>query len=185
MVERHAYGGVFHARLTYVFEKHGQGGLDRLFKKMNEMDYGGPESIGEFKIAQKYPMEYMIILLESYVELFGEEDLARMSREAAKKRGIVGFFVRWAANPNTLVKKASEYWPNFYDFGRLTGEVLDEEKGVLRGYDISPAPIFCQSLSSYYKGIFENIRIKDIMVIHTKCQHRGDDHCEWKLDWKR
>ena len=182
---RNAYGGVFQARLTYVMEKHGQDGFDELIKKMNENDYSGPESISGFKTAQKYPMDYMVILVKSYTELFGEKALERMSRESAKKKGIVGFFVRWAANPQILVKKAGEYWPNFYDFGRLEGEVTGEETGVLRGYDLSPAPLFCKSLSWYFAGVFENIRVKSIDVKHTKCVHRGNDHCEWQLVWKK
>ena len=182
---KHAYGGVFQARLQYAIEKHGKKGFENLINMMKEHGYAGPESIEEFKASQKYPLNYLVIMLESYGELFGEEDVYRMTREASKRKGIAGFFIKWAGSPELVIKKAPEYWPQFFDYGHMSGEVLDEKSGIIHGFNVSPDPRFCDVLSEYVRGVLDNIRTKAISIEHNKCVHKGDEHCEWYIKWER
>jgi len=184
LVDRHVYGGVFQARLDYVKEHHGKDGLDRLFKTAKSHGYKGPVNIKEFKVAKPYQFDFLLILMKAYVETFGKSDFAKMSREAAKRKGIIGFFIKWAGSPDLLIKKAQEYWPNFYDFGRLEGEIINDNTGIVRGYDISPDPIFCGSLTDYFTGVFDNLNLKELNVKQVKCVHEDDKLCEWKISWK-
>ncbi|NPA74628.1 MAG: hypothetical protein GXO25_00930 [Euryarchaeota archaeon] len=181
--KRNAYGGVFVARLKYIQEKYGTDGVRRVFAEMKKEGYKGPMSISEFKLGIKYPFEDLMVLFRAIDKLYGRRVLNASSRASAKKTDVVGFFLKWAGSPELIIKKAGEYWGKFYDFGRLEGEA-DENKGVVRGYDISPDPLFCEVLTYYYYGIFDNLRLKNVHVKHTKCVHRGDEHCEWTFSWE-
>lgn len=159
--------------------------MEELLAHAKKNGYSGPMKRDDFKIAKPYPLEYLLIIMHSYIDLFGEKSFDRMAREAAKMRGIIGFLVKWAGSPDLLLSKAQEYWPKFYDFGRLEGEVLDKNKGLVRGYDVSPEPMFCRSLGNYFIGIFENLRYESINVNHVRCVHRGYEFCEWEMVWSK
>lgn len=180
---RMVYGGVFIARFRYIEEKYGTDGLKSLIEEMKSMGYDGPSDPHNFKIGAKYPFEYLLILFRAIKIKYGENVLWVSSKAVAKKKGIVGFFIRWAGTPDTILKKASEYWPKFYTFGKLEGDVINEREAVIRGYDISPDPIFCEVLTHYFEGVLENLPLKNLNVEHTKCVHRGDEHCEWHFSW--
>jgi hypothetical protein len=182
---KNVYGGTFKARLKIVKSKHGEDGLDNLFQKMIDKGYMGPTKAEDFKIREKYPIKHFIIFLESYEELYGWKSLEEMSIKAPRKKGIVGWFVRWAGTPELLIKKASEYWPNFYDFGRIEGVLVNDKKGILTGHGIcKTSPLFCKILTPYFQGVFENLNLTNPKCVHTKCEYRGDDVGEWVLTWE-
>ncbi|GEM_PF-268229 len=183
MQQKQCRGGIFFSRISYVKEKYGMNGLQKLLSEMKKMGYNGPLDEKEIKIMKAYPMDYNIIFLKAYKNVFGEKSFKNMSREAAKRKGIVGTFLKWAGSPEMIIGRAGDYWSKFYLFGKLEGEMVGEKKAVVKGYDVSPDPIFCEHLTEYYKGVFENINIKDLNVEHVKCIHEGDDHCEWVLTW--
>lgn len=185
MSSRNVYGGVYHAIFDYVQERHGVEGVNILFKKAKEHGFTSPVQKKDYKIGKKYPFDDHLIYLKSYMELYGEADFDRMSKETANKKGIVGFFIKWKGTPELLIRKAEEYWPNFHDFGKLEGIIDNDNMGYVRGYDISLDPIFCRTLTHYFKGIMENLRLKEIMVQKTRCVHSGDKYCEWEIHWMR
>lgn len=184
MAGGHAKGGVIITRLEHIEEKHGRDAVKKVIARMKEKGYEGPTKTQDFKMAQSYPIDFVLLLVESYLEIYGEDKLDDMSRDVAKRKGIVGWFFKWAGSPEIVLKKAGSYWPNFYDFGRLEGQANGDGKGVLRGYDVSPAPLFCESLTSYYKGVMEYVQAENARVVHTKCVHTGAKHCEWELQWE-
>ena len=177
------YGGVLITNMDYVKEVHGPQGFRTYIKKMQELGYKGPRKAKEFKVSQTYPANYAFIGFKAYHEVFGNEAFELMCREIAKRKGIVGWFISWAGTPAAVVKKAKSYWPNFYDFGRLEGRVLEPGKAVLDGYEVSPFPLFCRVLTHYYVGVLEYVKAAGIEVKHTLCVHAGGDHCRWELKW--
>lgn len=185
MEDKHVYGGVIYARLNYIKDRHGTDAFGEIMEEAKRNGYAGPTEIDDIKLARAYPIDYLVQLMKIYLDKFGEERFEDMSKEVAKKKGIVGFFVKWAASPETLLRKAAEYWPKFYDFGKMEGGVVGKNTGFVRGYGVSPDPLFCTALSSYYRGIFENIRVGTITVSHIKCEHEGDSFCEWEVLWSK
>ena len=177
------YGGAFIARFDYIKQRHGSSGVDDLFASMRKSGYTGPMDPEHFKIADKYPVENMVHLLEVYLEIHGDTEFDKLCRAAPSRKGIVGFFVRWTPDTRTLFEMASQYWPKFYDFGSLEGSIESERSGILQGKGVSPKPIFCRSLHNYFMGILDGIKLRNVRGEHTKCQHRGDEICQWDLHW--
>ncbi len=179
-------GGVFRARIDGIKRRYGSEGVKKIYEYMTKHGYQGNPDLENLKIKDLFPLRDFLLFLHGIAEVYGENELRRNSREAAKKKGIVGIMIKWAGTPEILLRKASEYWPEFYNFGKLKGKVLGEGYGVIIGYDISPEPFFCNIvLTEYFYGILGNLKLKDLSVVHTKCVHRGDDHCEWELKWKK
>jgi hypothetical protein len=182
--DKHVFGGTLVARLNYVKGKRGSIGLEDLLNKMSENGYTGPKYIDQIKLGDKYPILDFQVLLKSYSELFGEEALDDMSRNAPKRKGIVGWLIRWGASPDVILNKAGEYWPHFYDFGKITGKLVNTNKGRVIGFDIYVSPLMCRSLTHYFLGVLENTKIKNAKSKHTKCVDKGDRVCEWELTWE-
>ena len=169
--------------MAYARKKHGTEGMERLYRRMKELGYNGPADEKEIKVAKWYPMEYNILFLKAYKELFGEKKLSLLAKQTSKNIGIFGMFVKWAANPKLVIKKSSEYWEQFYNFGRLDGRMIDSESAVISGYGISRDPIFCDFLTDYFAGVVEQTGVKSVVSEHTKCVHKGADHEEWIIRW--
>ncbi|MFO7792263.1 MAG: hypothetical protein R6W73_04670 [Candidatus Saliniplasma sp.] len=183
MSDRHVYGGVFKARFEYVKKMHGEYGFQDLIETMIDNGYSGPKDSEGFKTAQKYPLEYLLIFLETFYDTHSEREFNRMNREVAKKKGVVGFLLRWAGNPELAVNKAGKYWTKFFDFGRLEGEMMEDKKARINGYDVSPTPLFCKELNLYFVGALESTGADGISIEHSSCVHEGDDHCCWDITW--
>ncbi len=176
-------GGILLSRISYVREEYGNEGMERLWKHMKEIGYDGPTDEKDIKIAKMYPMDYNILFLKAYRELFGESDFVRLARGAPKKKGFVGLFLKWAGTPEMLIGKAGYYWKKMYNFGELRAEIAGKNSASIKGIDVSPDPVFCNFLTEYFIGVMENTSVKNIECEHVRCIHKGDDKCEWSLRW--
>ena len=178
-------GGVFHARIAEIKRRYGSDGMKRIYDFMRKKGYREPLDLENLKVKEMVPFQVFLLFLKGIEEVYGKNELRRNSRTAAKKKGIVGMIIKWAGSPDLLIRKASEYWPEFYSFGRLEGEIIEKGHGIIRGYNVSPEPFFCEDvLTEYFHGVMENLNLKNLEVKHTKCVHRGDEHCEWDMRWE-
>ena len=179
---KNVYGGVFLAQLPYIREHFGKSGANDLMKEMIKNGYKGPTTIREVNRSVKYPIVYLCIYNKAFIDLFGEEHFEKMARNSAKKKGIVGVFVRWAGTPRVVIKKSPEYWQKFCDFGRLEPKLKEEDRGVLRLLNGRVNSLFCKYLTNYFMGVGEAINY-EVAVRHTKCVFEGSDCCEWEISW--
>ncbi len=180
---KHVYGGQMVAVFKPIGKKHGVDGLSMVFDRMKSKGYYGPDTPDEFKLRDKYPFSYYLYLLEGYHEIYDESNFERVLKESARTVGIIGFFAKWLTKPDLAVAKAGEYWPQFFDFGRLEGVITGDNKALVKGYDVSDSPLFCRSITYYFEGVFQTWNVNFITVEHTLCACEGHDHCEWKLEW--
>jgi predicted hydrocarbon binding protein len=178
------YGGALQARLKVVLERHGKDGLKKMIKDMKKAGYSAPKEIDSIKAKGKYPLTDFLILLYTYRDIYGRRALDEMSRQAPKKKGIVGAFLKWAGTPKLLIRKAGEYWPQFYTFGELNGSVITDTKGLLIGNGICSDELMCDSLSEYFRGVLENAKVKNVKCEHSKCELKGEKIGKWVLTWK-
>jgi len=178
------YGGVLQARLKIVRDRHGSDGLKRMIKEMRKAGYSGPRDIDGIQPKKKYPLTDFLILLYTYRDLHGRKALDEMSRKAPKKKGIVGKFLKWAGTPKMLIRKAEDYWPQFYAFGELNGSLITDNKGLLIGTGVCTDELMCESLSEYFKGVLENAKVKNVKCEHQKCELKGEKIGKWILTWE-
>ena len=178
-MDRNVYGGALYARALTLNHKFGKDGLHQILSEMRKTGYAGPIEIAEIKPKQRYPVEYLQQMNLAILNEYGEEKFQQIARDAAKRRGIVGVFVKWATSLEMIMKRAPEYWSEFYDFGTMKTEHTDEGYKLIL-HDAYVDPLFCKYLTNYYWGILVSAKIKG-EIVHNKCQGRGDGHCEWQI----
>ena len=72
MVDRHVKGGVLHARMEWVREKHGLDGFEELMQDAKKKGYSSPLKREEFKIAKWYSYDDLMMLMKIYIEKHGK-----------------------------------------------------------------------------------------------------------------
>ena len=181
--ERKVFGRTLIGRLSYLENTKGRRGLDAIFKRMIEKGYKGPSHMGDIGEDKKYPLDYHLLLLESFEELYGKREFENMSRHAPMAKGVINWYVKFFKKPDVLIGKVDEYWSRFYDFGQIQGKVLDPKSGILTGKDVCVStPLFCRSLTGYFVGVCNVIDLH-ASCKHTRCEMNGDNISEWKLYW--
>ncbi len=183
MQNKMCVGGIAFSKLSFVKEKYGKEGLERMLKKMVELGYNGPMRIEEIKLGKWYPIEHNILFLKAYMDLFGERSFRRMAREVPNLTVSNSLAVSWPKNPKVIIMNAGELWRRFFNFGEMRGEIKGNE-GRIIAKGISVDPILCTFLTEYFHGLMETSGAEGVMVKHTKCVHRGDEECEWIISWK-
>ena len=178
-MDRNVYGGVLYARVSTLKHKFGKDGLREILNEMKKIDYSGPTEIAEIKPKQRYPVEYLQQMNQAILNIYGEEKFQQIARDTAKRKGIVGVFVKWAASLEMIMTRAPEYWSEFYDFGTMKTERIDGGYKLIL-HDAYVDPLFCKYLTNYYGGILVSANIRG-EIAHTKCEGRGDSYCEWQV----
>ena len=178
-MNRNVYGGALYARVLSLKHKFGMEGLQQTLAEMKKMGYAGPTDIEHIRPKQKYPIEYLQQMNQAILNIYGEEKLQQVAQDTANKKGIVGVFLKWAVTMEMIMKRAPDYWSEFYDFGTMRSESSGNEHKLIL-HDAYIDKLSCKYLTSYYKGILKVANIKGD-ISHTKCVGRGDDHCEWEI----
>ena len=182
LIGRNVYGGIFLGRFPYILEHFGNSGANELLKEMIKNGYGGPRMLREINRSAKYRLKDLCIFNKTFIDLFGEDDFYSMMKDSAKRRGIVGVFIKWAGTPKLAIQKGPEYWSKFYDFGIMESKIVEDGCGIIWLKDSRVNSLFCASITHYFRGVGEAIGYK-LKVEHTKCVFKGDNICEWELIW--
>jgi len=178
-MDRNVYGGALYARTSCLKHKYGSDGMQNVLSEMKKLGYTGPTQLSEIRPKQKYPVRYLQQMNQAIINTYGEEKLWQIAQEAAKRKGIVGVFLKWAATLEMIMKRAPDHWPEFYDFGTMkTERTGNRYKLMLHNAYIDE--LFCKYLTNYYMGILKTANIKG-EIIHTKCVGKGDKYCEWQI----
>ena len=179
-MDRNIYGGVLFARVSALKHKVGTNGMNEVLDEMKKLGYNGPINLADIKPKQRYPIEYIQQMNNAIVNIYDEEKLMQIAKESAKKKGIVGVSIKWAATLEMIMKKAPGYWKEFYDFGTME-TVYEDHTHKMILHDAFIDELSCTYLTSYYSGVLQNVNVKGD-IIHTKCVGRGDDYCEWSIN---
>ncbi len=171
------------ALMKALKKKKGSIAFEELMKDMVAHGYQGPTKIGDFKLKKRYPLRDCLIFFDRAAAMFGVKTTDEMSREGAKREGIMGWFIKWAATPSMIMKNEGRYWKEFYDFREMHGEILDKNRACVVLKDGCYSDELCSGHTAYFKGVFESIGCKNVCR-HTKCMLRGDDIGEWILTWE-
>jgi len=173
------------AGLKAVKERQGKRGLKELIRAAEDNGYYGPVDPTDIVAKEKYPMEYYLVLLKSYKDMFGDDSLEHLAKTCTEMKGIVGVFLNWFGKPRTVAKNADEHWKQFHDFGRMKGRVSRDHQIVLIGKGTYVDPLYCDMISYYISGVMDKLSdVNDHGITHTKCRSRGDEVCEWTVEWE-
>ena len=95
------------------------------------------------------------------------------------------FFMKYIGTTQMAFKSAPNYWKNYFTGGKLEAFEFGENHLTLRIHDFKVHPIMCIQLSGYFLGVAIITNVKDGRIEETRCVHRGDDFCEFKIHYSK
>lgn len=180
-------GVVFYTDASYVSQREGQSGLDKIEKAVKELGY--PINYRNPKKTDWYPIGLRAISLILIKDALGwsDEDINQMGWNAPSFSFIIKIFMKFFISVTKIAQESPKLWTEHYrDIGTLVPEV-DEEKRVLilRLKDFKVDPIFCPYLAGYFKRVASfGLSGQKIDCKETKCVFRGDEYDEFTITWE-
>ena len=80
-----------------------------------------------------------------------------------------------------LIERAPIVYNKEWNYGRLVARG-SKHRGVFLHYDWYPTPAFCATFHGVYEGVLRYRKLAGT-VTKTRCVRRGDDHCEYVMEW--
>ncbi len=167
-------GSVINGYIKFVEKTWGKEGLRRCLAdaKLTEI---------QIKDGVLYPyiMEQGVIKWIS--KNYGMEYVRKAGKHTVKNLGLLAYLVRFTSIETMLEKAKSSYY-EAYDFGKVEMHISGN-RAVATMKDVSEVPENCEGWMGALEGLVELTRKKG-RVTKTKCQLKGDDHCEYEIVWE-
>jgi hypothetical protein len=180
-------GTIILTNLEYLKKKGGEGAVKKLKERIKELEI--PIDLENVKHASMYPeaVSVLITLLIKEILNLDENGIFEMGGAAMKLSPITKILTKFFLSFDVVLKKASEYWKEYFDFGELEIVDYDKEKKYtivrLKGYKFHP--LLCVYHAGYfYKVARVALGSPKIIVEERKCTFRGDPFDEFYFSWE-
>ncbi len=172
--EREIRGQIINGYLDFVKKTWGKDGLEDCRKA------AGLEDI-KLKDGQFYSNEIMMHILTWIKDTHGIERVKQAGNFAVKNLGMFAYLVRFI-NMEKMLGKAEERYREMYHFGKVSIK-HGNNRSIATMRDVSTTAENCIGWQGAFEAMLEMTKSKGT-VTHTKCQMKGDDRCEYIIDWK-
>jgi hypothetical protein len=180
-------GTIILTNLEYLRKKGGEGAVEKLKERIKELEI--PIDLESVEHASMYPeaVSVLIVLLIKEVLNLDERGVFEMGQATVKLSPITKILTKFFLSTDVVLKRAPEYWKEYFDFGELEVPEYDIEKRYaivrLKGYKFHPL------LCIYHAGYFYQIGkiasgAKKITIEERKCVFRGDPFDEFYFTWE-
>lgn len=174
MTERLIRGSVINGYLKYVEKTWGKDGYEECSKKAQ---------VSDIKISdgQQYNHDMLLAIIQWISDNHGMDRVKQAGKHTVQNLGLLAYIVRFA-NMDTMLKKAKSLYAEAYSFGEV--DMTPTERGAeVYLKDVSQIPEDCIGWEGAFEGMLELTHSKG-RVLKTKCQLKGDPHCEYEITWK-
>jgi len=173
MEEKLVRGSVINGYLQFVEKTWGKEGIANCRKDLNLSD-------GKLKDGIQYPNDMLIPIIKWISDEKGIEYVRKAGNHAVKNLGMLAYVVRFA-KMETMIEKAEEAYHESYSTGKVNMQIGDH-RAVAVMKDVSEIPENCEGWIGAIEALLELTRTKG-KVVKTKCQLKGDSHCEYEITW--
>ncbi|MCK5310053.1 MAG: TIGR02265 family protein [Thermoplasmata archaeon] len=174
MDERTIKGSVISGYLHYVEKTWGKEGVTQCKQHLNINEI-------KFKDGHQYPNEMLLNIVRWISKEKGMDYVRKAGNHTVKNLGMLAYVVRFA-KMETMVTKAKEAYEESYSYGEVEMEIGDH-KAIATMRDVSYIHENCQGWIGALEALLELTHSKG-NVLKTKCQLKGDSHCEYEITWK-
>ncbi|MFO7619496.1 MAG: hypothetical protein R6W91_07605 [Thermoplasmata archaeon] len=173
MTERMVRGSVINGYLKYVEKTWGKVGFERCMAeaKLTEI---------KPKDGTLYPYSMELEVIRWISRNYGMESVKKAGKHTVKNLGLLSYLVRFASI-ETMLGKAKDSYHEAYAFGHVDIQITGK-RAIAIMKDVSDIPENCQGWIGALEGLLELTRT-DGRVLKTKCQLKGDPHCEYEITW--
>lgn len=174
MEEKKVRGSVINGYLHFIEKTWGKETLDNC---KSDLDL---ENI-KFKDGIQYQNDLLLSIIKWMSEKKGSQYAKKAGNYTVKNLGMLAYVVRFA-KMETMVKKAKDAYYESYGYGKVEIKIYDN-KAVAIMQDVSEIPENCEGWIGALEGLLELTHSKG-RVLKTKCQLKGDSHCEYEITWQ-
>jgi hypothetical protein len=128
-----------------------------------------------------YKYEYSEKLLIWLAKEKGKDQLEALGRFTIQNMGLLSYIVRFM-DVKSIIKKSPKTYKDAFNFGRIEVYKLEDKKAVYRTHDVSQNEYSCIAWGGVCYGFLDATRTKGT-VEKTKCIFKGDDYCEYVMEW--
>ncbi|MBA3045325.1 MAG: hypothetical protein KKH41_08390 [Candidatus Thermoplasmatota archaeon] len=174
MNDRQIRGSVINGYLKYVEKTWGKDGYEDCCQKTR---------INDIKIrdGQQYNHDMLLAIIHWISDTHGAARVRQAGKHTVQNLGLLAYIVRFA-NMDTMLNKAKNLYADAYSFGEVN--TTPTERGAeVTMKDVSQIPEDCIGWEGAFEGMLELTHSKG-RVLKTKCQLKGDSHCEYDITWK-
>lgn len=181
-------GAVFQTDASYVLEKEGEKGLEKLEERVKEFNY--PINYRNPQGTDWYPVGLRVISLLLIKDAFNwsDKEIKEMGNTAPKFSFIIKILTKFFISIRKIVEKSPDTWDKHYrDFGKLEGVKVDEKnrEAILRLSNFQVHPLFCLYLEGFFARVASlGLPNKKVECKETKCVFNGFPYNEFKITWE-
>jgi hypothetical protein len=174
MDERKLRGSVINGYLKFVEKSWGKEGLAQCL--------ASAELTGlTIKDGVLYPFSMNKAVISWISKSHGMGYVRKAGRHTAKNLGLLAYIVRFTSI-ETMLGKAKDAYYEAYGFGKVD-MVISGKRAVAIMKDVSEIPEDCEGWMGALEALLELTNTKG-RVTKTKCQLKGDPHCEYEIVWE-
>ncbi len=109
----------------------------------------------------------------------------RAGREGASDavKGIYRFFAL-VMTPAAVLGKVSAMWNAMYNRGELRVDEQTDKSARIRIVGFPSESAMCARFTGWIERMAELTGVKNIELRKTRCAAKGEDCCEWNLQWQ-
>ena len=174
MEEKKVRGSVINGYLNFVEKTWGKEGIASCKKDLDIENT-------KFKDGIRYPNSTLITVIKWISDNKGINNVRKAGNHTVKNLGMLAYIVRFA-KMETMVMKAKEAYEESYDQGKVDIKIEDY-KAIATMKDVSEIPENCEGWIGALEALLELTHTKG-NVLKTKCQLKGDPHCEYEVTWE-
>ena len=151
---------------NYLKFKRGNMGVDELALVIKKK-YPSIPKPADLKEKDWYPLYYEFLLNEECCNFLGDDSNKfsyEIGKYSAENIGILKFFVKLTMSPNSLAKKASKDWRQYYNCGTL--DVVINKTGYIE-LDLVDFPyyeLYSHNLHGFFNGVVKISGTKNFKV---------------------
>jgi len=175
-VEGETRGVVFKTDTSFIKEREGEEGVEKVEKKMKKL--GLSFDYSEIQAMNFYPMWKRILSLLAIKEVFdlSEDEVEQMGKEAPRASLLMKMFARFFFSIEEMTKQAPDMWKKHYTVGKLEAEVSEKNTVLIRLKGVKVPLTFLYYLGGYFGTIIE-------MVVNSEVEVERDGY-EYRCTWK-
>ncbi len=185
-IEGEARGVTLKSDWSYIKNRFGDEGLEKLEKRMKKLGY--PLKFEKIKDTKFYPLGVDLLSILAIKEIFNfdSKDLEKMGEEEVKFSIFAKLFFKYLVSLEKVAEECSKMFSKHYTRGKIKVKELNKKEhyAKIKLVDFNIHPVYCSALKGYFKGMVDLALGKNVSVEETKCFYRGDSFHEFVISWE-
>lgn len=179
-------GFILHSRKEFVIENFGIEAWEKVLASLPDQDRSVYQ--GFIMTSNWYDFEIGKRLDEAIVEVLGKGSdnvFEEIGRKSAKRHlGSIHAGFLTPGDPQAFLQKTSTIYDFYYDKGYREYDQTGPNSGIFTTYQAETFSVpDCLTVIGWYKEALEMCGAKNVRIEEKNCRAKGDDVCQYHVEW--